>query len=110
MEDDILEIDCIVTTKDSESRSYSKKDYATDNCTTQNEYARALSARAKMIENGAPLMIDWDEPFDPVSIAQKELELGLAPLYIERVIPDKHHPNNFRIEKKNIKDMDLRDV
>lgn len=63
------------------------------------ERARLIGARANQIAVNAPVEIDL-EPWetDPVTIANKELDLMLIPLIVRRFIPD-GTVEDFRVEE-----------
>jgi len=56
---------------------------------TRFERARIVGARALQISMGAPILVDVSEGFSsPIDIALKELEAGILPITIRRVLPD----------------------
>jgi DNA-directed RNA polymerase subunit K/omega len=56
---------------------------------TRFERARIVGARALQISMGAPILVDVSEVFSsPIDIALKELEAGILPITIRRVLPD----------------------
>lgn len=56
---------------------------------TRFERARIVGARALQISMGAPILVDVSEGFSsPIDIAIKELEAGILPITIRRVLPD----------------------
>jgi DNA-directed RNA polymerase subunit K/omega len=56
---------------------------------TRFERARIVGARALQISMGAPILVDVSEGFSsPIEIALKELEVGILPITIRRVLPD----------------------
>ena len=108
MQDEFLDIRYV----DSETHSVSRKDKSskvTDAVTTPYEYARLLSAQAKLISVGQPILVDWDGPFDPIAIAKKQIEQRLGTLVIVRKIPDSSNPRGYREETHDIRDLDIRD-
>lgn len=56
---------------------------------TKYEYARAVGARASMIANNEPLLVDAPDEYDPVLLAEREMRAGLSPLVVRRFLP--HH-------------------
>lgn len=55
---------------------------------TRYERARLLGARAIMLAKGAPPLIDPGNLTDVLDIARKELEAGVIPITVKRVLPD----------------------
>ncbi len=57
---------------------------------TKYERARIVAARALQLAMGAPPLIDVSKlgTTDPVLIAKKELEMGVLPILIKRVLPN----------------------
>ncbi|MEA2069873.1 MAG: DNA-directed RNA polymerase subunit K [Asgard group archaeon] len=56
---------------------------------TRFEKARIVGARGLQISLGAPILIKTDKDMtDPILIAQEELEKGVLPLTISRLLPD----------------------
>lgn len=56
---------------------------------TRFERARIVGARALQISMGAPILVEVSEGFSsPIDIALKELEAGILPITIRRVLPD----------------------
>ena len=99
---------------DSETHSHSfshkeKSSNVTDNVLTPYEYARLLSAEAKLLAAGYPPSVEWDGPFDPIAIAKKKIEQRVGSLVIIRRIPDASKPHGFREEVHDLKTMDIRD-
>jgi len=61
------------------------------------ERARVIGARALQIAMGAPVILDVDKGFlDPVSLAEREYDLGLVPITIIR--PDHTTPRRKKPE------------
>jgi DNA-directed RNA polymerase subunit K/omega len=62
---------------------------------TRFEKARLIGLRALQIAQGSPILVDIDEEtlkkinYDPIKIAEMELEKGVLPLKVERKIPIK---------------------
>ncbi|HDI01275.1 MAG TPA: DNA-directed RNA polymerase subunit K [Candidatus Bathyarchaeota archaeon] len=56
---------------------------------TKYERARIIETRTLQIAMGAPILIPPDEaPSDPILIAIMELERGILPITIRRMLPD----------------------
>ncbi len=56
---------------------------------TRYERSRIIGARALQISMGAPILIEELEKIgNPVEVAEKELEYGILPITIRRVLPD----------------------
>ncbi|ABL77700.1 DNA-directed RNA polymerase, subunit K [Thermofilum pendens Hrk 5] len=56
---------------------------------TRFERARIIGIRALQISLGAPVLIQVSEELsDPITIAEKELELGLLPIIVVRWTPE----------------------
>jgi DNA-directed RNA polymerase subunit K len=64
---------------------------------TKYEIARMLGARALQIAMGAPFLVKLSEEdlekigYNPIRIAQKELEAGVLPISIKRPMPKVRH-------------------
>ena len=60
---------------------------------TKFEIARMIGSRALQISQGAPFLVKLSEKeleeirYDPIKIAQKELELGVLPITVRRPLP-----------------------
>ncbi len=60
---------------------------------TKYEIARMIGSRALQIAMGAPFLVKLSEEelekigYNPIRIAQKELEMGVLPLTIKRPLP-----------------------
>jgi len=75
---------------------------------TKYERARILGARALQVSMDAPLLIKIDEEelegmnYDPLKIAEKELDSGVLPITIRRPMPQKHERplEKLKIEKE----------
>ena len=104
---DFLEIEFIDST-DSKSSKQKKSHMVTDSLLTPYEYARLLSCRAKQIEAGYEIQVEWKGIFDPISIAKVEIEQRVVPLSIVRHIPDNTKLSGFRDETWDLKDLDIR--
>ena len=56
---------------------------------TKYERARVLGARALQISKNAPILVEVDKGvWDPLKIAEKELQEGKIPFIIRRYLPD----------------------
>ncbi len=57
---------------------------------TKYERARVLGARALQISKNAPILVEFDKTtmWDPLKIAEKELQEGKIPFIIRRYLPD----------------------
>lgn len=56
---------------------------------TKYERARILGARALQISKNAPILVEFDKSiWDPLKIAEKELQEGKIPFIIRRYLPD----------------------
>lgn len=56
---------------------------------TRFERARIVGARALQISMGAPILVDVPMgSSSPIEVALKELEAGILPITIRRVLPD----------------------
>jgi len=72
------------------------------------ERARILGARALQISMDAPLLINVEEEelegmnYNPLRIAEKELDSGVLPISVKRPMPQKKHTplEKLRIEKE----------
>jgi len=64
---------------------------------TKYEKARLVGSRALQISMGAPFLIKMSEKdleavgYNPVAIAKKELEAGVLPIAIKKVMPKEAH-------------------
>jgi DNA-directed RNA polymerase subunit K/omega len=75
---------------------------------TKYERARILGARALQVSMDAPLLIKISDEdlegmnYDPLRIAEKELDSGVLPITIRRPMPQKHKRplEKLRIEKE----------
>jgi len=60
---------------------------------TKYEIARMIGSRALQISQGAPFLVKLSEKeleeirYDPIKIAQKELDLGVLPITVRRPLP-----------------------
>lgn len=63
---------------------------------TKYEVARMIGSRALQIAMGAPFLVKLSEQeleqlsYNPIRIAQKELEAGVLPITIKRPLPKGH--------------------
>ena len=55
---------------------------------TRFEKARIVGARALQISMGAPILVDAEENTNPIDIAVSELDAGILPITIRRILPD----------------------
>jgi DNA-directed RNA polymerase subunit K len=55
---------------------------------TRFERARIVSARALQISMGAPILVKAEDTNDLLSVVLKELDAGVLPLTVFRVLPD----------------------
>ena len=75
---------------------------------TKYEKARLLGLRATQLANGAEPTVDPRGMYDPLKIAEKELELGTIPIKIIRTLPNGKkyqvciRPKGQKIEKKKL--------
>jgi DNA-directed RNA polymerase subunit K/omega len=75
---------------------------------TKYERARILGARALQVSMDAPLLIKIEDEeleglnYDPLKIAEKELDSGLLPITVRRPMPQKHERalEKLKIEKE----------
>ena len=122
MDDDYLEIRYVDTSyeskdytslscggKEKSEKSKGKVSKVTDNVLTPYEYARLLSAMAKLLAAGFPPQVEWDGPFDAIAIAKKQIEQRVGTLVVVRRIPDLSKPGGFREEVWDLKSLDIRD-
>lgn len=77
------------------------------------ERARILGARGLQISMDAPLLMKMSEDdlngvnFDPLKMAEKELDSGVLPISVNRPMPDK---KETRIEKLKVEDSNVSDA
>lgn len=71
--------------------------------TTTYEYAKLVGIRALQLSMGAKPLVKF-EKFDPIRIAQAEINARALPYYIIRKLPDGTE------EQHNIQDMIIRDT
>lgn len=57
---------------------------------TRYERSRIIGARALQISLGAPVLVDLDRG-EPIDIAMLELEKGVIPITVKRMIKEKKH-------------------
>ncbi|MFX0093203.1 MAG: DNA-directed RNA polymerase subunit K [Candidatus Hodarchaeota archaeon] len=58
---------------------------------TRYEHARILGSRALQVSMGAPLLLDLEqqeESADPLILAEMEIQRGVLPISVRRVLPD----------------------
>tara|TARA_Y100000310_G_scaffold302951_1_gene340831 strand:+ start:745 stop:1149 length:405 start_codon:yes stop_codon:yes gene_type:complete len=76
------------------------------------EKARILGARGLQISMDAPLLIKISEEdlngvnYDPLRIAEKELDSGVLPISVKRPLPEKEE---IELEKIKVEDKDVSD-
>jgi DNA-directed RNA polymerase subunit K/omega len=76
------------------------------------ERARIIGARGLQISMDAPLLIEMSEEelngvnYDPLSIAEKELDGGVLPISVNKPMPEKREEalENIKIEEANVTD------
>jgi DNA-directed RNA polymerase subunit K/omega len=90
-------------------RQIEELDKVTDPVITSYEYTRLLICRSAMIQWGSPPLIEWNQPFDPIAIAKKEIEERKSTLIIQRCIPDGTKEAGFYPENWEIKNLNIRD-
>jgi len=80
---------------------------------TRYEIARIIGARALQIAMDAPLLLDIPEAelkemkFDPIRIAEKELESNVLPIAINRPTPKKRKEKLAVIKEEKVSDEEL---
>ena len=76
------------------------------------ERARILGARGLQVSMDAPILVKMSEEdlngvnYDPLRIAEKELDSGVLPISVNRPLPEKHEED---LEKIKIIDKDVSD-
>jgi DNA-directed RNA polymerase subunit K/omega len=76
------------------------------------ERARILGARGLQVSMDAPILVKMSEDdlngvnYDPLRIAEKELDSGVLPISVNRPLPEKHEED---LEKIKIIDKDVSD-
>lgn len=78
------------------------------------ERARIIGARGLQISMDAPLLLDLDEEslnalnYDPLKIAEKELDSGVLPISVNRPMPIRRAEDiaKLKIEESNVSDED----
>ena len=76
------------------------------------ERARIVGARGLQVSMDAPLLLEMDEKsleeinYDPLKIAEKELDSGVLPISVKRPLPEKEE---MELEKVKIDDRDVSD-
>jgi len=74
------------------------------------ERARILGARALQISMDAPLLLKMKEDemdnlnFDPLKLAEKELDSGILPISVNRPMPEKKEEKLKEIKLKEVSD------
>ena len=80
---------------------------------TRYERARILGARALQIAMNAPLLVKLSEEelekirYDPLKIAEIELNSGVLPITVKRPIPQKKEEPLKRIKEKEIDEKEI---
>lgn len=80
---------------------------------TRYEIARIIGARALQIAMDAPFLVKIAEEelkvfkYDPLKIAERELELGALPISIHRPLPRKHKDKLVAIKEENVSDEEI---
>jgi DNA-directed RNA polymerase subunit K/omega len=76
------------------------------------ERARILGARGLQVSMDAPILVKMSEEdlngvnYDPLRIAEKELDSGVLPISVNRPLPERHEED---LEKIKIVDKDVSD-
>jgi len=76
------------------------------------ERARIIGARALQISMDAPILINLDEKelnvlnYDPLKIAEKELDSGVLPISVKRPMPQRKESSLEKIKVEQIKSSD----
>lgn len=107
--EDFLEISYV---EDSDTHSLAPKERSTkltDNLITPYEYARLLMHRATELKLGYKPMIEWNDSYDPIAIAKREIELRVVPLVVVRRIPDLKSGLGYKEEIWELKNLNIRD-
>lgn len=88
-DDNNIKDDIIIDDKENTGPSKSNKERITTKYLTKYERARILGARALQISKNAPILVEIDKGvWDPLKIAEKELQEGKIPFIIRRYLPD----------------------
>lgn len=80
---------------------------------TRYEIARIIGARALQIAMDAPFLVKIAEDelkvfkYDPLKIAERELDLGALPISIHRPLPRKHKDKLVAIKEENVSDEEI---
>ncbi|MEK6910747.1 MAG: DNA-directed RNA polymerase subunit K [Nanoarchaeota archaeon] len=80
---------------------------------TRYEIARIIGARALQIAMDAPFLVKISEEelklfkYDPLKIAERELDLGALPISIHRPLPRKHKDKLMAIKEENVSDEEI---
>lgn len=107
--EDFLEISYV---EDSDTHSLAPKERSTkvtDNLITPYEYAKLLSHRATELKLGFKPMIEWNDSYDPIAIAKREIELRVVPLVVVRRIPCLKSCSGYKEEIWELKNLNIRD-
>ena len=76
------------------------------------ERARILGARGLQVSMDAPILVKMSEDdlngvnYDPLRIAEKELDSGVLPISVNRPLPERHEED---LEKIKVEDKDVSD-
>lgn len=89
-EDSQKEADIIIDEKQANLTNKNTTERVTTRYLTKYERARVLGARALQISKNAPILVEFDKTtmWDPLKIAEKELQEGKIPFIIRRYLPD----------------------
>lgn len=89
-EDSQKEADLIIDEKQANLTNKNTSERVTTRYLTKYERARVLGARALQISKNAPILVEFDKTtmWDPLKIAEKELQEGKIPFIIRRYLPD----------------------
>ncbi len=77
---------------------------------TKYEIARIIGARALQIAMDAPMLLKFSDEelkvmrFDPLKIAQRELDEGVLPISIHRPLPKRRHEKLKEVRNEDIDD------
>ncbi|MDO8563855.1 MAG: DNA-directed RNA polymerase subunit K [Nanoarchaeota archaeon] len=81
---------------------------------TRYEIARIIGARALQIAMDAPFLVKISEEelklfkYDPLKIAERELDLGALPISIHRPLPRKHKDKLMAIKEETVSDEEIK--
>ena len=80
---------------------------------TRYEIARIIGARALQIAMDAPFLVKISEEelksfrYDPLKIAERELDLGALPISIHRPLPRRHKDKLVAIKEEQVSDEEI---